>query len=309
VGFLPSRVRVTDATLQQSWFIRISPHDRTFIPHVSSLIVTFITPIIARMDEPQLLPLLLLHFPAILAHHVKLFRIAEAHVGTSLVPQEHNQHDLGHIYHSLAPIIACTAPAPNNTIPTVDISSPLPDSHASSASSTSPPAHQVTPPSYEISPVYLQQLVTALMKLYLPPEDFASDTERIVVREIVSNVVLGAIFKRISHGWFWWKVALALLGEPEESIMPQPDRRWIDWVIIIWAVMRTAFGKLINGILDMSSSFQGPMQPAPKQYRHVVRPSLGFVRELFQPEQHFTTRVTFALLDACETLLAPVLDL
>ncbi|KAK4052368.1 hypothetical protein OIV83_002170 [Microbotryomycetes sp. JL201] len=63
-----------------------------------------------------------------------------------------------------------------------------------------------------IDKTYLRTLVEQLLRLLLPPDDYQSDTERLIVREIIVNTILGNVFNRVAQPWFVNGVIIKLLG-------------------------------------------------------------------------------------------------
>lgn len=69
------------------------------------------------------------------------------------------------------------------------------------------------------------------MRLALEEEDWESELERAVVREVVSRLVLGGVLSKVGEGSFWWGVGLSLCGirkEREgdgEALIEEKERR------------------------------------------------------------------------------------
>lgn len=63
-----------------------------------------------------------------------------------------------------------------------------------------------------ISALYLRTLTEAVLALLLPAEDFRSDMERSIVREIVAGIVRGVLDRRLHPGELYALIARALEG-------------------------------------------------------------------------------------------------
>lgn len=79
---------------------------------------------------------------------------------------------------------------------------------------TNPDASQAEP--YAVSPQYLSHLVDCILAPHLPPEDYASSSERTMITEVLGNAVLGNVLRKCREPWFIWRIGLSLLREDEE---------------------------------------------------------------------------------------------
>ncbi|KAJ9105150.1 hypothetical protein QFC19_003608 [Naganishia cerealis] len=84
-------------------------------------------------------------------------------------------------------------------------------------------SHDIASTVYELSPRYLSALVDRILKAHLPPRDYASATERVMITEIVANTVLGNVLRKCSEPWFLWRIGLSLLTEAEDKEFPTSD--------------------------------------------------------------------------------------
>jgi hypothetical protein len=73
---------------------------------------------------------------------------------------------------------------------------------------------------YEPSPQYLSALVDRILKNHLPPNDYASTTERAMITEIIANTILRNILRKCSEPWFLWRIGLNLMGTTENGKAP-----------------------------------------------------------------------------------------
>ena len=72
-----------------------------------------------------------------------------------------------------------------------------------------------------VDEMYMRQVVDHLLRSCLPPEDYAPEPERFIIREVVLKLLVHDVFPKISEPWFIYKVALDLLGPPEDSPPPK----------------------------------------------------------------------------------------
>lgn len=75
-----------------------------------------------------------------------------------------------------------------------------------------------------IDDVYIRQAVDHILKACLPPEDYESEPERYIVREIILSVLLRNVIPRITQPWFIHKLILDNLG-PEQEILKSTQVR------------------------------------------------------------------------------------
>jgi hypothetical protein len=97
-------------------------------------------------------------------------------------------------------------------------------------------SHLAVKPDGQVEDMYLRQAVDHVLKSCLPPQDWASEIERSIIREVIVTPVLGGMIPRISQPWFLHSLALSLLGTlspqryetqndsclPETTLSPAP---------------------------------------------------------------------------------------
>lgn len=71
-------------------------------------------------------------------------------------------------------------------------------------------------PSY-IKGDYLRAVVDALLKEVLPEEDYAAETERTVVREVIIGIILAGVLNKVSQPWFIHQLVIKLLPSPSKA--------------------------------------------------------------------------------------------
>ncbi|CAE6518191.1 unnamed protein product [Rhizoctonia solani] len=162
----------------QTWWGQITPRDRDLMPQITRAVTHVIQDIEQRASRVDLSNLVLRQVPALVDLHINDYRVAAMRVGTALTDASPSP-TIPSLFHMLQPHVAIQT----NQEPDAPI----------------------------ISKIYLRQLVENILRLSLPPEDWESETERCIVREIVACVVLGNMFKKLAQPWFLHQIALGLL--------------------------------------------------------------------------------------------------
>ncbi|BGO93573.1 hypothetical protein NBRC10512_000693 [Rhodotorula toruloides] len=149
--------------------------DKAFLQAVMAVLIHVVQALEVRLAAVDWADVLLAELPEVLANHYRDWDSAVERAGGGTA---HNL-SVDEMFHSLQPHIAI---------------------HLRQAAEGETTArHRVTP---EVDRVYLRALVDRLLKLLLPPEDYRSDTERAIVREIIVAVVFGTVFNRVAQPWF-----------------------------------------------------------------------------------------------------------
>lgn len=68
----------------------------------------------------------------------------------------------------------------------------------------------------KIDEEYFRQAFDHILKSCLPPQDYAPEAERYLIREIILKVVVKDVIPRVTQPWFIQRTILDLLG-------PSPD--------------------------------------------------------------------------------------
>lgn len=311
-----------------SWYPRLSPRDRTLLPTLTAdVLVPILSPILTRIrTEPERLGrLILLDLPVILGLHLETYWSARAAEVWSIPrPQRPGHPDSGmgteKAFEASSTSLNATAwpdtndlglriaIAYNRRLPLLSITpapppTPLPaDTPYRTQPATGQPA---------LSPQYLTALSDALLRLHLPPEDYAPAVERLIAREVVGRVVLAGLGRRLGEGWFWWQIGLKVLGEPgmrrgdgeatspltESARSPQDGSTSTDEPVSsptskvggrtlpeisfllmtrAWTILATLW--TLSTTLFAAYSAAPPISP---EYRNVADPWLALGRELF----------------------------
>ena len=154
-----------------SWYSSISRDpDRAFIQQVTSVLVHVIQALEVRFAHVDFVGLLVLDLPSLLDRHVTDWDQATEKANTG---HAHN-FDRDNVFHLLQPHIAISL-------------------HQSI------PGGALEP---KVDKTYLRALVDNLLRLLLPPEDYRAETERLIVREIIVNIIFGNVYTRVAQPWF-----------------------------------------------------------------------------------------------------------
>lgn len=174
-----------------SWYARICPlkeNTKPFSARVTQILIHLIRELERRCGALDPITLLLGDVPTLLNRH--LHDIQQAHRRLSFQRQRGTEPEV-----TFDEVFMRLRPHPAIQLTTV----------LHSSSSVSPAGTLVDPiPKFPTaralpSPTYLRLLVEALMERVLPAEDWAPETERLIVREIIVNVVMAPLFCKLSE--------------------------------------------------------------------------------------------------------------
>lgn len=163
------------------WWSKITRYDREFVPHVASIIAVVVRALEARLLAADLPELLFRDLPTLLSQHYADYRTASAKLGTSYALG--GAATLPQLFHQLQGHMAIDAEG-------------------------------------RIDPEYIRHTLDLILQLCLPPEDYNSDAERAIIREVVVKVVLGDVAPLLIQPWFIHKQMLQLL----DIIRPSPEK-------------------------------------------------------------------------------------
>ncbi|QRV76140.1 20S proteasome subunit [Ceratobasidium sp. AG-Ba] len=162
----------------QAWWAQITPRDRDLLPQITRVLSYVIQDIERRASNIDLSGLLLCQIPTLIDLHVNDYRAAAMRMDTVFIHTS-PPPTITSIFHLLQPHVAIQS----GQEPGLPI----------------------------ISEVYLRQLVESVLRLSLPPQDWESEAERFIVREIVACVVLSNVLKKVAQPWFLQQLVLGLL--------------------------------------------------------------------------------------------------
>ncbi|KAG8689523.1 Proteasome subunit alpha type-2 [Ceratobasidium sp. 423] len=208
----------------QTWWGQITPRDRDFMPQITRVVTHVVRDIEQRASRVDLSNLVLRQIPTLVDLHTNDYRVAAMRMDTILTDASPT---IPGLFHMLQPHVAIQT----NQEPGAPI----------------------------ISEIYLRQLVENILRLSLPPEDWESETERCIVREIVACIVLGNMFKKLGQPWFLHQIALGLLkpspstqSESKESLSRFRAPSVQALVIFVLSAMQT----ISSLALSIISTFQ-----------------------------------------------------
>ncbi|CAK9783234.1 hypothetical protein CC85DRAFT_281975 [Cutaneotrichosporon oleaginosum] len=270
----------------QAWYGRLS-RDTTILPAINRDIVA---PIVRHLtfDRERVHVLLLTHLPTLLATHLRTLSAAHESdaAGIAHIPQA---------YHARLPLRSVTlAPAPSS-------------SHAEEE--------------YALNPIYLTALADALLAHALPPPEYRSDAERLIVREVIARAVLANVGKRLAAPWFWAELLLKHLDKPAPTLTPPPPplkgvpgrlgahaAHALDALVGLWTRLLAVVTLLWNGAIFLTAAWSGA--PAPTR-NHVLDPWRVLVREsvlFLSPVSPLGLRLALGAIDVIAILLGPAAD-
>ncbi|KIY45348.1 hypothetical protein FISHEDRAFT_29852, partial [Fistulina hepatica ATCC 64428] len=160
------------------WWHRISRFDKEFLPDITRILTFVVRTFEARLLSADYNVLLLRDIPLIVTQHYRDFRDASAKVGT--IYGGAGALSLPQLFHQLQP-------------------------------------HLAIAPTGELDAEYFRQTIDIVLKHCLPPEDYASEAERVIVREIMLKVVMQDVLPLVSEPWFIERTILNLLHFPEQQ--------------------------------------------------------------------------------------------
>lgn len=163
------------------WWTKITARDKDLIVEINKITTYFIRSLEARLVEADLGGMVVHDLPLLVAQHYSDYRTVEAKIRSGYVTGLQGGVDpYAQLFHGLQPHLAV-----------------LPDG--------------------TVDGTYIRQAIEHVMKVCLPPEDWAAETERSIVREIVVKILLGSAIPKLTQPWFAHKILLEALGPPKSS--------------------------------------------------------------------------------------------
>lgn len=160
------------------WWTKLTRYDKEFLPEITRILTSVVRTLETRLIATDLSPLVFRDLPTLLVQHYADFRNARAKLHTSYATG--GAATLPQLFHHLQPHMAIGADG-------------------------------------QVNDVYVRQAVDHILKACLPPEDFDSEAERYIVREIILSVLLKSVVPRVTQPWFIHKIILDQMG-PEEVV-------------------------------------------------------------------------------------------
>lgn len=205
-----------------TWYTQISPlkeNSKPFITRVTQILIHLIRELERRLTTLDPIQLLLFDLPNLINRH--LLDVQEAHRRLTFQRQRGIEPDS-----TFDEVFARLRPHPG-----VQLTSVITGSNRHASSLLSPqlvdplpkfPTARALP-----SPTYLRLLIEALMERLLPAEDWAPETERLIIREIIINVILAPLFCKLSEPTTIYSLIAVHLSSPEndpQSTLPSPTQ-------------------------------------------------------------------------------------
>ncbi|KAK7058770.1 hypothetical protein VNI00_001394 [Paramarasmius palmivorus] len=161
------------------WWSKITRYDKEFLPQITAILTVVARALEERILAADLAPLVFRDIPTIVTQHYSDYRNAAAKISTSYASG--GSMSLPQLFHQLQPHMAVSADG-------------------------------------KVDPEYIRQVVDHILKVCLPPEDYAPPSERFIVREIVIKILLNDVIPKLTQPWFINKIILDALGPQSVSI-------------------------------------------------------------------------------------------
>lgn len=159
------------------WWTKITRYDKEFLPQIMRVLTTVVRALESRALALDLPALVFRDVPIILTQHCRDYRNAASKLSSSYATG--GAASLPLLFHQLQPHIAIS-------------------------------------PDGKIDLEYYRQIVDHILKACLPPEDYAPEPERLVLREVFVKVLVSDVIPNLTQPWFIQRTILDLLA-PEEG--------------------------------------------------------------------------------------------
>ncbi|WWC73603.1 uncharacterized protein I206_107575 [Kwoniella pini CBS 10737] len=247
----------------QSWYNQFSSN-RTLSPLINKLIIQpILSPILTDiyLNPDKIYYFILIDLPIILNLHLKIInesKLSLIYLPISTSTKKENKNDLAKRY--------------NNRLPLLSIIEKEKEEEEGEYE-------------YEISDLYLKAISSSILNFYIPSnsknkenqneDDIKGITEleRIMIKEIFSNLILRSIINKSTENWFWYQIILKLLGEPDSNLDlisrgKELSNKSIIQLIIYWFnnIIKT-FYIFWNGIFNLIKIYSNSNYP--KNYNNL----------------------------------------
>jgi len=163
------------------WWTKITARDRDLLIEITRIVTHFVRSLEARVVEADLVGMLVHDLPLLVAQHYSDYRTVETKIRSGYATGLQGSVDpCAQLFHGLQP-------------------------------------HLAVSPDGTVDGTYIRQAIEHIMKVCLPPEDWAAETERSIVCEIVLKVLVGSAIPKLTQPWFAHKTLLEVLGPPRTS--------------------------------------------------------------------------------------------
>jgi hypothetical protein len=157
------------------WWSKITRYDKDLVPEITRILTFVVRALEQRILTADLSALLFRDLPTIVTQHYRDYRNASSKLFTSYASG--SSVSLPQLFHQLQP-------------------------------------HMAISPEGQLQDEYFRQIVDHILKTCLPPEDYESEAERFLVREIVLKVILQDVIPKITQPWFIQKLILDEIAPP-----------------------------------------------------------------------------------------------
>lgn len=163
------------------WWTKITARDKDLIVEINRIVTYVIRSLEARLAEADLVGMLVHDLPLLVAQHYSDYRAVEAKIRSGYVTGlQGSAGPYAQLFHGLQP-------------------------------------HLAVSPDGTVDGTYIRQAIEHVMRVCLPPEDWAAETERSIVCEILVKILLGSAIPKLTQPWFVHKILLEALGPPKSS--------------------------------------------------------------------------------------------
>lgn len=171
-----------------TWWTKLTRYDKEFLPQITSVVTHVIRALEQRLLDADLSLLVFGDIPALITQHYRDYRQAVSKASTSYATG--GALSLPQLFHQLQPHMAISSDG-------------------------------------SLEEEYFRHAFDHILRECLPPEDYAPEAERFIIREIVLKIVVKDVIPRIAQPWFLQKMVLDMLGPspdalPEQVCSPAP---------------------------------------------------------------------------------------
>lgn len=190
-----------------TWWTKITRYDKEFLPQLTKVLVHVIRALEQRILSADLSTLIFCDVPALITEHFIDYRRAVSKVSTSYATG--GAHTVPQLFHLFQPHLAIS-------------------------------------PEGNIDEEYFRHALDLVLKICLPPEDYAPDVERYIIREVLLKLIVKDIIPRVTQPWFIQQIVLDSLGPPPEKEPPHASS----------SISHGHFSQLSNLIVLLLSAIQ-----------------------------------------------------
>ncbi|KAG2075261.1 hypothetical protein BDR04DRAFT_1070516 [Suillus decipiens] len=166
-----------------TWWTKITRYDKELLPEITIVLTAVLRTLETRLLSTDFSLFIFSVAPALITQHYRDYRHAASKVSTSYAMG--GSVPLPHLFHQLQPHVAIS-------------------------------------PEGKIDEEYFRQAFDHLLKSCLPPQDYAPEAERYIIREIILKVLVKDVIPRVTQPWFIQRTILDLLGPSLDAESDKP---------------------------------------------------------------------------------------